>query len=84
MLARFIILPAVLFSGVLFPISQFPAFLQPISYLSPLTHAVEIMRAFTFGTPTPEAFALHFGYLLVWIVGGWYLAKLAYRRRLTD
>jgi lipooligosaccharide transport system permease protein len=83
-LNRFIILPAALFSGVLFPISQFPVPLRTIAYISPLTHAVELMRAFTFGTASPMMCLLHFAYLLVWIVGGWFLATFTYRRRLTD
>jgi lipooligosaccharide transport system permease protein len=83
-LARFVILPATLFSGVLFPISQLPAFIQPLSYLSPLTHAVELMRDFAFGTATPMTVVLHFAYLLAWIVAGWFLANITYRRRLTD
>jgi lipooligosaccharide transport system permease protein len=83
-LTRFIILPAVLFSGVLFPVSQFPPFLQTISYLSPLTHAVDIMRNFTFGPVDPMACLLHLGYLLAWIAAGWFLATHSYRRRLAD
>jgi lipooligosaccharide transport system permease protein len=83
-LARFIILPATLFSGVLFPVSQFPAFIRAIAYLSPLTHGVELMRDFTFGTASPVTCLLHFSYLLVWILAGWFLATFTYRRRLKD
>jgi lipooligosaccharide transport system permease protein len=81
-LARFLILPAVLFSGVLFPVEQFPAFLQPLTYLSPLTHAVDLMRDFAFATATPLAVLGHVAYLLAWVLVGWVLANLAYRRRL--
>ena len=58
--------------------------LVPAFDFAPLTHAVELMRDFTFGTATLTTSALHFAYLLVWIVAGWFLANLTYRRRLTD
>ncbi|WP_433654858.1 ABC transporter permease [Nocardia sp. CA-128927] len=84
LLTRFVILPAVLFSGVLFPISQLPSFIRPISYISPLTHGVDLLRAFTFGTATPTQVIGHVAYLLAWLAAGWLLANLTFRRRLTD
>ncbi|MFJ4653272.1 ABC transporter permease [Nocardia sp. NPDC088792] len=84
LLGRFLILPAVLFSGVLFPVSQLPVFLQPLSYFSPLTHAVILLRDFTFGNPPLLSAAGHAAYLLVWLVAGWWLAKRSFRRRLDD
>lgn len=35
-LFRFVVTPLFLFSGTFFPVSQLPAFLQPIAYLTPL------------------------------------------------
>jgi ABC-2 type transport system permease protein len=37
-------LPAVLLSGVLTPISSMPAWLEPVTYLNPVRYFVEIMR----------------------------------------
>ena len=43
-LFRFAIVPLFLFSGTFFPISQLPSFLQPIAYVTPLFHGVELVR----------------------------------------
>jgi lipooligosaccharide transport system permease protein len=43
-LFRFGIIPLFLFSGTFFPISQLPSFLQPIAYVTPLFHGVELVR----------------------------------------
>ena len=44
------LLPLFLFSGTFFPISQLPDWLQPLSWFSPLWHAVELCRAATTGS----------------------------------
>ncbi|HEY6628034.1 MAG TPA: ABC transporter permease [Acidimicrobiia bacterium] len=43
-LFRFGITPLFLFSGTFFPISQLPAFLQKVAYVTPLFHGVELVR----------------------------------------
>lgn len=43
-LFRFGIVPLFLFSGTFFPISRLPAALEPIAYLTPLFHGVELVR----------------------------------------
>jgi lipooligosaccharide transport system permease protein len=47
---RFGITPLFLFSGTFFPISNLPSFLQPIAWLSPLWHGVELSRGLALGT----------------------------------
>ena len=47
---RFGITPLFLFSGTFFPISNLPAAMQPIAWLSPLWHGVEVSRALALGT----------------------------------
>jgi lipooligosaccharide transport system permease protein len=47
---RFGITPLFLFSGTFFPISNLPPLLQPIAWLSPLWHGVELSRALALGT----------------------------------
>ena len=47
---RFGITPLFLFSGTFFPISNLPAQIQPIAWLSPLWHGVELSRALALGT----------------------------------
>ena len=46
--------PLFLFSGTFFPISRLPDWLQPVSWLSPLWHGVELCRAATTGS-SPSA-----------------------------
>src|SRR5204862_2094640 len=47
---RFGITPLFLFSGTFFPISNLPPVIQPIAWLSPLWHGVELSRALALGT----------------------------------
>ena len=47
---RWVVTPLFLFSGTFFPIEQMPAQLQPIAWLSPLWHGVELTRGLTLGT----------------------------------
>jgi len=49
-LFRFGITPLFLFSGTFFPISNLPPVLQPIAWLSPLWHGVELTRGLALGT----------------------------------
>jgi lipooligosaccharide transport system permease protein len=49
-LFRFGITPLFLFSGTFFPIAALPEFLQPIAWLSPLWHGVDLSRAILLGT----------------------------------
>jgi lipooligosaccharide transport system permease protein len=83
-LFRFGIIPLFLFSGTFFPVSQLPAFLQPIAYLTPLWHGVELCRDLMLGTGDFGSAMLHVLYLGLWVVGGAVLALLAFRSRLID
>jgi lipooligosaccharide transport system permease protein len=47
---RWVITPLFLFSGTFFPIESLPSALQPIAWLSPLFHGVELTRGATLGT----------------------------------
>src|SRR6185369_17737902 len=47
---RFGVTPLFLFSGTFFPIENLPPFLQPIAWLSPLWHGVELCRMLMLGT----------------------------------
>jgi lipooligosaccharide transport system permease protein len=62
---RFGITPLFLFSGTFFPISNLPPFLQPIAWLSPLWHGVELTRGLALGTigATPLLALVHIGVL---------------------
>lgn len=47
---RFGITPLFLFSGTFFPISNLPEVIQPLAWLSPLWHGVELTRGLALGT----------------------------------
>jgi lipooligosaccharide transport system permease protein len=54
------------------------------AYASPLWHGVDLCRAATLGGPPAWSAAGHVLYLALWAVGGWFLARAAFRRRLVD
>ena len=83
MLFRFVILPMFLFSGTFFPVDQLPSWLEPIAWLTPLWHAVDLCRSLALETVTPAAATGHVAYLLLWVVAGLWLAVRSFRRRLV-
>jgi lipooligosaccharide transport system permease protein len=84
-LQRFIVIPMSLFAGVFYPVSSLPIYIQPLAWISPLWHGVEICRAATH-TDHGSLWALlgHVAYLLLWAVVGLWLAHRQFRRRLSD
>jgi lipooligosaccharide transport system permease protein len=69
---RVAILPLFLFSGTFFPVDQLPDWLQPVAWISPLWHGVELCRGATTGTLGLAA-AGHVAYLAAFIaVGCWF------------
>lgn len=83
LLFRFVVIPMSLFAGVFFPITMLPLGLRWLAYVSPLWHGVEVSRSFTFGVVHFWPVVGHLTYLAVWAVVGFWLAWLAYRRRLV-
>jgi lipooligosaccharide transport system permease protein len=61
-LVNLILLPMFLFSGTFFPIDIYPPVLQVVTRLSPLYHAVLLVRGLTLGNVGP-ALILHTAYL---------------------
>lgn len=82
LLYRLGLIPMFLFSGAFFPVSQLPAAIAWIARLTPVWHGVELCRALITGGVTVPAVVGHVGYLLLWVVVGWWLAERAFRRRL--
>ena len=60
-LFRFGVTPLFLFSGTFFPIESLPSFLQPVAWLSPLWHGVDLCRQLMLGTivDTPLLALIH-------------------------
>lgn len=82
-LMRFGIVPLYLFSGTFFPVSQLPAALRPVAYVTPLWHGVDLCRSLALGRADLGTVALHVGYLLVWTAVGSFLAVTRFRKRLA-
>ncbi|MFP5346961.1 MAG: ABC transporter permease [Actinomycetes bacterium] len=83
-LFRFGITPMFLFSGTFFPVEQLPGWLQPVAWATPLWHGVELCRGLSLATLDGAGAVLHVAYLLVWVVGGYAVARRVFARRLVD
>jgi lipooligosaccharide transport system permease protein len=75
------ITPMVLLCGVFFPVSQLPPFLQQISVLLPLGHAIELARPLVAGE-APRGVLVHVSVLAAYAVTAFYVALVLARRRL--
>lgn len=79
---RFAILPMFLFSGTFFPVEQLPGWLQPMAYVTPLWHGVELCRSSAIGFATTLHPIVHLAYLVLWASVGWWFSQRNLRRRL--
>lgn len=80
---RFGIMPLFLFSGTFFPIESLPSFIQPIAWLSPLWHGVDLTRGLVLGTATqhPALMLVHVAVLgTIVVLSGWATARNIERR----
>ena len=59
-----VVMPMFLFSGIFFPTSQLPFWLQWVFQLVPLYHGVELLRALTTGAVGPSVW-WHIAFLIV-------------------
>lgn len=84
LLYRFVVTPLMLFSGTFFPVDQLPALLQPVAWVTPLWHGVELCRDAATGTPPGWAGVGHLAVLLAYVGVGWLLAHRAFRKRLVS
>lgn len=82
---RFGITPLFLFSGTFFPMESLPSFLQPVAWLSPLWHGVDLCRSLMLGTigNAPLLAVAHLAILLALVVGGALVAFRTMERRLV-
>ena len=82
MIFRFGVVPAFLFSGAFFPVSQLPDWIEWLAYLRPLWHGVDLARNLSLGTVNPWLALVNVLYLLTWFVVGTWLAVRGFTRRL--
>jgi lipooligosaccharide transport system permease protein len=76
-------MPLFLFSGTFYPVSQLPDWVQPIVWLSPLFHGIELSRgaAGVEGAPHFEWW-VHLAFLLVLFGAGLFVAMRNFTKRL--
>jgi len=83
-LGRLVIMPLFLFSGTFYQLSTMPLFLQWIGWLSPLWHATELSRLFTYGHHiSPIMIVVHFGYLIAMMIFGAGYTHQQFEKRLS-
>jgi lipooligosaccharide transport system permease protein len=81
-LYRFGVTPLFLFSGIFFPITRLPDWLQRIAWATPLFHGVELVRGFTLNLISRD-WMIHAGDLLALTGLGIAAALRTFRRRLA-
>jgi lipooligosaccharide transport system permease protein len=79
---RFGLVPLFLFSGTFFPIEQLPGWLQPLAWVTPLWHGVDLCRELTSGDVEALPTVVHVLYLVVAIAVGAALTVRAQRAKL--
>jgi lipooligosaccharide transport system permease protein len=76
-----VITPMAFLSGVFFPVTQLPPWLQALAQLLPLSHAIALARPLLLGH-WPDAPLLHVAVLLLYAAVAAYIAIVLTRRRL--
>jgi len=82
-LFRFGVMPMFLFSGTFFPVTQLPAALRVVAYITPLWHGVDLCRHLALGEASFLGSLGHVAYLFLWFGAGCVIALTTYRRRLV-
>jgi lipooligosaccharide transport system permease protein len=79
---RFGLVPLFLFSGTFFPVSQLPDWIEPLAWVTPLWHGVELCRDLASGSIEASSTALHVGYLVALTAGCAFAAVRSTARKL--
>jgi lipooligosaccharide transport system permease protein len=74
--------PMMLLSGVFYPVSNMPGWLQAVANSLPLAHAIALGRPLLLGR-WPEAPLLHIAVLAAYAIAGFWIALVLFRRRLA-
>ncbi len=82
LLFRLGMIPMFLFSATFFPLSQLPAWLRPVAYVTPLWHGVAACRALSLGDVSVPVLLAHVGYLVALTAAGVLAGEQTHRRRL--
>jgi len=83
-LTRVGLFPLFMFSGTFFPTSRLPDWLQPLTWLSPLWHTVELCRAATTGSqPSVGTVFAHVAILGGLLAVGWWWGARRFAKALA-
>jgi lipooligosaccharide transport system permease protein len=80
---RFGLLPMFLFGGAFFPIEELPGWLQPVAYITPLWHGIELCRGAVIDSVSAGNVGVHLAVLGVYILVGWAACRVTFARRLA-
>jgi lipooligosaccharide transport system permease protein len=80
---RFGLLPMFLFGGAFFPVDQLPGWLQPVAYVTPLWHGVELCRGVVIDSISTGNTVVHLTVIGGYVVAGWVACRIAFARRLA-
>jgi lipooligosaccharide transport system permease protein len=80
---RFGLLPMFLFGGAFFPVEELPGWLQPVAYVTPLWHGIELCRGAVIDSVGAGNVAVHLGVLGAYIGAGWAMCRITFARRLA-
>jgi len=78
-----VITPMAMLCGVFFPAERLPEAMQLAASVLPLSHAIQLVRPLLLGA-APQHIVLHAAVLAAYATGGFYLALVLLRRRLTS
>jgi lipooligosaccharide transport system permease protein len=79
---RFVLLPMFLFGGAFFPIEQLPDWLQPVAWVTPLWHGIELCRGAVVSGFDAGDVAVHLAVLIAYASVGWVACRVTFGRRL--
>jgi lipooligosaccharide transport system permease protein len=82
-IVRFGLLPMFLFGGAFFPVDQLPDWLQPVAYVTPLWHGIELCRGFVIESASPGNVAVHVAVLGFYVAIGWVGCRITFQKRLA-
>lgn len=80
---RFVVTPMTLFAGAFFPVSQLPAGLRPVAYVTPMWHGVSLCRGLALGTAGGWSSLGHVAVLAAFVMIGAVFADRRYARALV-
>jgi ABC-2 type transport system permease protein len=74
------VFPLFFLSGALFPLEPLPAWLRAVSYLDPLTYAVDALRSIQLGAPPAMPLVLDLAVITGFAVAMIFVGTIAFRR----